>query len=114
MSEIINSIFKELNIPVDTNNMENYIIEREILISSENYNKIQILMPVIKKELSSTYFNCIHKSADEKQKWPLLNLLRQLLKLYKFNLKPIRKANGYDINRKKKYKRYFEINKNIN
>jgi hypothetical protein len=111
MSKILNLIFNELNIPIDIDTIDSYIIDREVLISLDNYDKILILMPNIKKELSSTYFNCIHKCAEEKQKWPLLNLVRQLLKLYKFDLKPIRKANGYDINKKKKYKRYFEISK---
>ena len=50
-------------------------------------------------------------TAEKKQKWPLLNLVRQILKSLKYEMKPIRKSNGYTKNGKKIYVRYFFIQK---
>jgi hypothetical protein len=63
----------------------------------------------MKKYLSSTHLTSLQKSANLNQKWPLLNLVRQILKCYKFKMKPIRKSNGYSPDGKKLYKRFFLI-----
>ena len=55
----------------------------------------------------------LQKTAKDDQRWPLLNLVRQVLRVKKYNMKPIRRADGYSIDGKKKYKRYFQI-ENIN
>lgn len=86
-------------------------INREFLISTGNYNKINPFIQNIKKIISSSNFNSLHFNAQKKQKWPLLNLLRQILKIQNFNLKPIRRSAGKDKNGKKLYKRYFIIEK---
>ena len=44
-----------------------------------------------------------------KEKWPLLNLVRQILKSNNFKMDPIRKSNGYTKEGKKKYLRFFVI-----
>jgi hypothetical protein len=54
----------------------------------------------------------LQKNADKSQKWPLLNLIRQILSVYGYKMKPIRKADGYTLEGVKKYKRYFQIYKN--
>ena len=53
----------------------------------------------------------LQQNAPEKEKWPLLNLVRQLLKASNYNMRPIRKCDGYTLEKKKKYKRYFSIEK---
>ena len=49
------------------------------------------------------------KNAEKNQKWPLINLIRQILKQYNYELKPKRHADGYTKDGQKKYKRLFEI-----
>jgi hypothetical protein len=53
----------------------------------------------------------LQKNADKSQKWPLLNLIRQILNVYDYKMEPIRKADGYTLEGIKKYKRYFQVNK---
>ena len=65
----------------------------------------------LKKKLSSSFLTSLHKEAKIKQKWPLLNLVRQILHVYKYKMDPIRKADGYTKDGVKKYKRYFLIRK---
>jgi hypothetical protein len=55
----------------------------------------------------------LQKNADKSQKWPLLNLVRQILNVYDYKMEPIRKSDGYTLEGVKKYKRFFLIKKNI-
>jgi len=93
--------------------LENLYIEREILLDNElnKYEKIKNQIKDIKKIISSTNLTCLHGNAEINQKWPLLNLVRQILRYYKFNMIPNRKSDGYTIDGKKKFKRFFIIQK---
>ena len=103
----------QINIKEDHNHdlfvLNNLIVEREKLIKLENYEKIKHHIAEIKKVFSSSSMNSLHKNALEKQKWPLLNFIRQLLRIYNFEMIPIRKSNGYSKEGKKQYKRFFKI-----
>jgi hypothetical protein len=110
MENELNQILGELGIVVDKINETNgLIIEREQLLSDEKYDNIKILIPELKKNYSSSFLTCLQKNADKNQKWPLLNLVRQLLNVCNFKMVPIRKADGYTLEGVKKYKRYFQI-----
>ena len=95
------------------NTLENLIISRDILLDNEKYNNIKKYLNDLKKveNFSSSTLTCLHNSAESKQKWPLLNLIRQILKVKHFRMIPIRKSDGKDNNGKKKYKRFFRIEK---
>jgi hypothetical protein len=85
------------------------MISRYFLLSDEKYDEIKNYIPDLKKTLSSSFMTSLQKSAEKNQKWPLLNLVRQILSVYGYNMEPIRKADGYTLDGKKKYKRYFLI-----
>jgi hypothetical protein len=53
----------------------------------------------------------LQNTAQKNQKWPLLNLVRQMLKALHYRLIPIRKSNGYNKEGKKLYNRFFKIEK---
>ena len=55
----------------------------------------------------------LQRNADKNQKWPLLNLIRQILNTYNYDMEPIRKSDGYTLEGVKKYKRFFQIKKII-
>jgi hypothetical protein len=96
---------------------ENILIEmlipRESFIdeSSSIYNSIKSTIPELKSILSSSSLTSLQKPAETNQKWPLLNLVRQILNVYGFQMKPIRKSDGYTKDGVKKFKRYFFITK---
>ena len=102
-------ILEKLNISCTYEQLEGYIIERNLLVNNSLYKKLYEEIPKIKNILSSSKYNSVHSVAEEKQKWPLINLLRQLLKQYNFTLTPKRISDGYDKDGKKKYKRLFLI-----
>ncbi len=89
-------------------------IPREVLLDTTLYNSLYDSISELKNIYSTTKTTCLQSSAETNQKWPLLNLVRQILKLNKFNLIPLRMSDGYTKDGKKKYKRYFFIKEMIN
>jgi hypothetical protein len=88
-------------------------IPREILLSDNKYDEIKKLIPELKKNYSSSLMTSLQKTAEQSQKWPLLNLVRQILNIYNYRMEPVRKADGYTLEGIKKYKRFFLITKKI-
>ena len=87
------------------------LIERDSLINDEKYHEVKAKIPDLKQFFSSSFLTSLQKDASQNQKWPLLNLVRQLLKASLYDMKPIRKANGYTKQGNKIYKRFFLISK---
>ena len=112
MNPEVAHIFRECGITVDDGAyIKEQVIERNILLSKQLYETIEPYIQKIKQQLSSSSLSCLQVNAQFVQQWPLLNLVRQLLRVYKYTLVPVRKSNGYDRNGKKKYKRSFLIKK---
>ena len=87
------------------------ILPRDFFLDMENYEKIKKNITCLKKYLNSSYMTSLQSTAPDKQKWPLLNLVRQLLRSCKYNMVPKRISDGYTVDGKKKYKRVFIIEK---
>lgn len=104
--KILNSIgiyFNELN------DLDGQFIPREQFISESKYEELKNLIPELKKHYSSSFMTSLQKNANVYQRWPLLNLIRQILNIFGFKLDPIRKSDGYTLDGIKKYKRFFQI-----
>jgi hypothetical protein len=91
--------------------MKDTQIPRETLLNIELYNSVQEYISEFKQFLSSSSHTSLQSSAQQNQQWPLLNLVRQMLKSIGYKLEPKRLCDGYDDNNKKKYKRIFIIRK---
>ena len=89
------------------------LIPRNLLINDEKYVTVKEYLEKLKihKMFSSSFLTSLHKDAEKKQKWPLLNLVRQILKVNNYRMKPIRKSDGKTKLGKKKYIRFFLIEK---
>jgi hypothetical protein len=99
---IVFSNFVELN---------NMIIPRETFVSQDKYNEIKLEIVEIKTIFSSSSLTCLQTDAPKNQKWPLLNLVRQILKALDYTMNPIRKSAGYNEKGQKKYNRFFRLEK---
>lgn len=86
-------------------------IPRDLLINSGKYEIVSEYLDKLKKlkKYSSSTLTSLHDGAIKKQKWPLLNLVRQILKVEHYRMVPFRKTDGKDKNGKKKYIRFFLI-----
>ena len=93
------------------NNGDTLLIPREQLLDDKKYDDIQKKLHELKKNFSSSFMTSLQKNAAKTQKWPLLNLVRQILGVYKYYMRPIRKSDGYTKDGVKKYKRFFIIEK---
>ena len=115
--DLIIKFLKIFNININNfDELNGLIIERDDLIDiygniNNKYEQIKLLIPELKKYFSSTKLNSLHKNASDNQKWPVLNILRQILKTKNFILVPKRIANGYTKSGQKLYRRIFTISK---
>jgi hypothetical protein len=91
------------------NELQNFFIPRETLLSDLKYEEVKKLIPELKKNFSSSSMTSLQKNAEKEQRWPLLNLVRQILNNYDYKMIPIRKSDGYTLEGVKKYKRFFQI-----
>ena len=87
------------------------LIPREQFLDITKYEGVKSQIPELKKIFSSSLLTSLHKTAELQQKWPLLNLVRQILAMYGYHLVPVRKSDGYTLDGVKKFKRYFQIEK---
>ena len=100
--------------PSSRPNYSGLIIPREQLLKQDLYDELTPTIDELRKKYSSSYLTSLQKTASTKQKWPLLNLVRQLLLIIGYKMTPIRKSNGYDKEtKKKKYIRLYRIEKMI-
>jgi len=91
--------------------LDGMLVPRDVLLSKDKYESIKVDIDKMKKLYSSGSLTSLQKNAMENQKWPLLNLVRQILKSNNYKMDPIRKSNGYTKEGKKKYLRFFAIKK---
>ena len=91
--------------------LDGMLVPRDVLLSKDKYESIKEDIDKMKKLYSSGSLTSLQKNAMENQKWPLLNLVRQILKSNNYKMDPIRKSNGYTKDGKKKYLRYFILKK---
>tara|TARA_B100000927_G_scaffold279204_1_gene262612 strand:- start:1744 stop:2118 length:375 start_codon:yes stop_codon:yes gene_type:complete len=107
-SDIIN-LLKKINIDVSSQKLDGLLLERELFLSEHIYNTLIDDIKSLRSKYSSSSLTSLQKTAKEEQRWPLLNLIRQILRIEGYTMNPIRKADGYALDGKKKYKRFFLI-----
>ena len=111
-NEIVKEFLNKCSIVFDDfAQLDGMLVPRDILISTKKYEEIKEDINKMKKLYSSGSLTALQKNAEASQKWPLLNLVRQILKSNNYKMAPIRKSNGYTKEGKKKYLRFFVIKK---
>ena len=91
--------------------LDKMVIARELLINDDNYNNVKEDISVLKQMFNSSFLTSLQSTATINQKWPLLNLVRQILKCCNYKMTPKRLSAGYSKEGKKLYKRIFIIEK---
>ena len=112
-NDILFSLLKIINIDIDSlDKLNNCNIERDLLMDDDVIEQYYKFIPKLKEFYNSDELTCLHKNSLQKQKFPAINMLRQILKASGFLLKPKVVCLGY-IGKDKITKRYFIIENNI-
>lgn len=90
------------------------IIERDLLVSKEKYEALKPHIVELKKIFSSKCMTSMHACAEYNQRWPCLNLVRQVLKRMGYDIEPERRCAGRDEAGKKIFERFFRLHKRDN
>lgn len=108
----IKNLLHKCNIVFEDFNMLNgATIPRSILLNNDKLESMHDDIERLKSIFSSSSMTSLHKNASEKQKNPLLNLVRQILRSIDYKMEPFKKASGYTKDGKKIFTRYFKITK---
>lgn len=98
-----NIVFDEFKV------LDGITIPRNILMDTSVLDTIKPDIQRLKTIFSSSSMTSLHKNASTKQKFPVLNLVRQILNSLNYKMVPIRISNGYSNEGKKQFTRYFNI-----
>ena len=90
---------------------EGVMIPRDMLLDHEKYEKLKPHILILKKIFSSKTMTSMHSGAERTQKWPCLNLVRQVLKRMGYDIRPERRCAGRDDSGKKLFDRFFVLHK---
>lgn len=109
IKDIFNIIEKPINNEVD---LLNTTLNQKYLRNEKFKEKIITMIPKLKQKYKSHKLTCLHKNSLEKQKFPTINMIRQILKCNNFKLEPYVICNGYEKNTNNKiWERFFIITK---
>lgn len=109
--DLIKEIFSIINYKIECKEeLFDLLISQIYLRSDEFKYKLNTLIPKLKKKYNSHKLTCLHKNSLDKQQFPSINLIRQILKCNKLKLKPKIICKGYcKITNKKIFERNFII-----
>ena len=110
--EYIKSFLIKCKIVVNEfDDMNGLLIPREIFLDKEVYDSVKEDISILKQVFTSSALTSLQSNAEDNQKWPLLNLVRQILRSCHYKMTPKRISAGYTKDGKKIYKRMFIIEK---
>jgi len=106
LKDLLNRIGIEFNVLQE---LIGIVIERDDLVSSKNIERMYELVPKLKNEYHSDMFSCLHGNSLQKQRYPGVCMVRQMLKANGLLLKPKVVSMGYDKKTSKKLLRRIYV-----
>ena len=91
MDQDIINLFIKCSIDISGINLEGVILDRDFLLSDSIYDTVAEDIAILKQKYSSSSLTSLQKTAKDEQRWPLLNLVRQILRVENYKMVPIRK-----------------------
>ena len=111
-AEYIKSFLNKCNIVMNEfSDLDGLLIPREIFLDHGIYDSVKEDITILKQVFTSSALTSLQSNAEENQKWPLLNLVRQILRSCHYKMTPKRVSAGYTKSGQKLYKRMFIIEK---
>ena len=108
--EYIKTFLNKCKIVMTTyDDLDGMLIPREIFLDKTNYINVKEDIAILKQIFASSSLTALQSTAEDNQKWPLLNLVRQILRSCNYKMTPKRVSAGYTKDGKKIYKRMFIV-----
>jgi hypothetical protein len=109
--ELLIDIFDALDIKVNNRyEIEAIILKQDTLKSKSLIDELYRRVPNLKSFYNSSKLTCLHKNSLDKQKFPAVNMFRQLLKCNNFRMEPYVISKGYiKYSGKKIVERYYRL-----
>ena len=109
IAHIIKAIGYTVHNPSVPQSYINLCIAKGFIDQPTYIDEIRDYIPILKESYSSHSLTCLQSNAEDKQQYPNLNLLRQILKCNGFKLKSQVRSGGYDKGTGKKivYREYL-------
>ena len=108
--EYIKTFLNKCKIVMNTyDDLDGMLIPREIFLDKTNYINVKEDIAILKQIFASSSLTALQSTAGDNQKWPLLNLVRQILRSCNYKMTPKRVSAGYTKDGKKIYKRMFIV-----
>ena len=96
ITDEIKEIFTILSMEVNSEqDLYSVLIPRDLLLRVDIEQQLTSLIIKLKEKYKSSKLNCLHKNRDDKQKFPGINLVRQILRCNGYHLKPVKFSRGY-------------------
>ena len=109
--DLLKDIFSALEIKIDNRyDISNLILRQETLRCKNLIDQLNEKVPNLKTFYNSSKLTCLHKNSLNKQKFPAVNMFRQILKCNSFKMEPYVISKGYDkFSGKKIVERYYKM-----
>ena len=108
--EYIKTFLNKCKIDMNTyDDLNGMLIPREIFLDKANYINVKEDIAILKQIFASSSLTALQSTAEDNQKWPLLNLVRQILRGCNYKMTPKRISAGYAKDGTKMYKRMFIV-----
>jgi hypothetical protein len=109
--DLLKDIFSALDINIkQRGDINNLILKQDTLKSKTLIDELTNKVPNLKSYYNSSKLTCLHKNSLDKQKFPAVNMCRQILKCNSFKMEPYVISKGYDkFSGKKLVERYYRI-----
>ena len=111
--DLLIDLFQSLDLDFNVSNLDDLFsltISQDKLKDKELINKLYEKIDDLKIFYNSNMLTCLHKNSLHKQKFPALNMLRQICKCNGLKLYPFTISRGYDkVSGRKIIDRYYKI-----
>ena len=109
--KLLVDIFQAIDIKItNREDLGNIILRQDTLKDRNLIEELYRKAPNLKSFYNSSKLTCLHKNSLDKQKFPAVNMYRQLLKCNNFKMEPYVVSKGYNkYSGKKIVERFYRI-----
>ena len=110
-NELLRKVLSRVNVSFGSlPDLYNQVISREALLDKKVCDSLLSMRSALKSHYHSDMLSCLHANSAQKQRFPAVNMVRQLLRTNGMYMQPRIQSMGYDRNTGKKLvKRFYVI-----